>query len=268
MRAGDPRWCLIPSEKTCVGYFHVPEAQGIRSEAVVGPVRCWPGQESLVSRRLLAEDNLLAGAVPYELPGFEQQAEDRVRATGKLTRLDDAHGPSELMVGAEQAFGRIYSTVFSQCLCSMTRLVLSYYCAERADIVYVSARDQPRLPGEPAVVVRMNHNLEWSGLLTPSSSSVSHVAFHKQFRRTGYLLHSHLIAPVLWDAPLSDMAVTESDARTAVFGQELADTLQSVRGVLRRGEGVWVFGASIEGVIKAVLECQNDAFNALWNEIS
>lgn len=210
--------------------------------------------------------------IPYESPNLitsPSVIDQRLRVDDLLIPFPITDAPQALVERAALLFAHIIDGLFRSTICSMIRIVISGRWEDHPDFIAITVRDCEKRQDAPArIAVLRRGNDGRLATYVPSgykasSSSVMASAFHSSFA-FGFLLHIHLVAPVLLDRPTDKIAVIEEAPRSARFGTELARLFSSAYPwVLRRLEGIWCFGDSSQDVLASAISCQDHAIDRL-----
>jgi hypothetical protein len=218
-------------------------------------------------------DLVMAGIspVPYEHldprvdPSTRRQ---RAAVDARIVADGTIAPPRELVQSLMASFGLIVDGLFRHGLCSMTRIVLSARHPDWPDWTAITARDREKRAGELPEVVLMRSDRDGSLRIAPTagalpgSGALVATRFH-DYAGSGFLLHAHLLAPVVVDRAFAGLSIINLPPRTPEFGTELGRMLgEDARWVLRRSEGIWCAGSTPEAALDSALACQRAALEA------
>lgn len=294
----DPRFCLLTPHNACSFYIHRPAASGGIDDSVAGPfcsledLRRVRGIDSKSLDNLAVLDStrirrvhfdaivnnpedILASTsfTEYELvkPSKDSSIQVQLPEVNPILHHQNLDlAPQVLVEQARQEFGLVVDGLFQHALCSMTRIVISARWQNFPEWVAITVRDREKQLGvapDIALLKQLSDNSIASYVETgqiPSPSAAMAWEFH-QLSKPCLLLHTHLLAPVVLDKAMDEMAVISEERHSSSFAQMLYQYFftNSYRWVLRRGEGIWCVGSSAILALNSTLECQSFALDSL-----
>ncbi|HVZ41987.1 MAG TPA: hypothetical protein VHI13_22095 [Candidatus Kapabacteria bacterium] len=214
--------------------------------------------------------------VNYELVSPASDASiigQRALVDAGITGRALADAPAELAERARTEFATIVRGLFRHTICSMTRIVLSARWPDYPGWIAATTRDREKLYDIPpdVTLIRARDTEPGGGLEAfhangqlPTSGVVVAWNYHLH-TGPGFLLHAHLLAPVLLDAAAGAMACIDSPPRSLAFADELCNRFaRGYSWVLRRGEGIWLHGSTPEACVRSAVACQDAALELLY----